>query len=634
MRNVLPASLSLVLLSLVLAAVASAQGKPNAAPVNPAATPSARALLQNIDGISGEATLSGEHNFPNTVSRYSDRVYELTDRYPAVFGQDFGFSAGEDKDSTLGRPSMIQEVIRQYRAGAVIALTWHAVRPTEDEPVTFRDSVQGHLTDYEWQQVLTPGTDLYRRWERQVDVIAGYLGELQNAGVPVLFRPYHEMNGNWFWWGGRPGPNGSQALYRQLFDRYVHVHHLNNLVWVWNVNAPGGNAGPVDTYYPGNGYADVLTIDIYGPFEQSYYDAMLALAGPARPIALAEVGTMPTLDVLAKQPRWAYFMMWSGSAEGSNTPEQLQAMFHAPNVVDRGDKRLAAPMPAPITAPLPVTPGATPEAAQLLARLAQPPGAAPLLGEELTTVPVTRSPADRGIVELTLTSADLSAQQPLLRSFEEAARGNILDLRWTPPRPTDHAATGALTDFEWQQLITPGTDLHNRWAAQVDAIAVGLKGLQDRHVAVLWSPYPESNTKTFWWAGRPGPEGSAALSRMLFDRLTQEHGLHNLVWNWEPAMAGFGPGGNGALADVFPGALYADTITLDLPTLAPGRFRPAAMLRAFSVNRPIGVRVSAGTGATAGTSTPAPAALPAITDWQWVLSPPPGAADHADAGTP
>ena len=45
---------------------------------------------------------------------------------------------------------------------------------------------------------------------------------------------------------------------------------------------PGGNAGPVAEYYPGAGYADVLTMDIYGSFEQSYYESMLALAGPTR----------------------------------------------------------------------------------------------------------------------------------------------------------------------------------------------------------------------------------------------------------------------------------------------------------------------------------------------------------------
>ena len=330
---------------------------PHAAPVNPNATPQARALLKQIDAISGHYTLTGQHNFPNSVSRWSDRIYDLTAKYPAVFGQDFGFSGGEDKDSVEGRPSMIEEVERQYRNGAVIALTWHAVRPTDDEPVTFRDSVQGHLTDFEWNELLTPGTDLNKRWVEQVDVIAGYLRQLQEAGVPVLFRPYHEMNGNWFWWGGRPGDHGSTALYRQLYDRFVNVHHLNNLVWVWNVNSPSENAGLITAYYPGPQYADVVTMDIYGEFKQSYYTDMLALAGD-KPIALAEVGAMPSLDVLAKQPRWAYFMMWSGLAETANTLDQLQAMFHAPNLLNRGETLHFTAAAAPVVKAIhPVTPG-------------------------------------------------------------------------------------------------------------------------------------------------------------------------------------------------------------------------------------------------------------------------------------
>ena len=93
---------------------------PDAPPVNPDATPAARALLHDLDTITGHATISGQHNFPNSISRYSDRVYDLTGTYPGIFGQDFGFSGGDDKDSALGRPSMIEEVIRQYRDGAVM----------------------------------------------------------------------------------------------------------------------------------------------------------------------------------------------------------------------------------------------------------------------------------------------------------------------------------------------------------------------------------------------------------------------------------------------------------------------------------------------------------------------------------
>src|ERR1039458_3082411 len=146
---------------------------PSAAPVNPDATPEARELLKRIDAISGHSTLTGQHNFPNHLSRWSDRIYDLTGKFPAIFGSDFGFSGGEDKDSVLGRPGMIEEAKRQYRNGAVIALCWHEVRPTDDEPVTFRDSVQGKLTDFEWNELLTPGTDVNKRWVEQVDVVAG-----------------------------------------------------------------------------------------------------------------------------------------------------------------------------------------------------------------------------------------------------------------------------------------------------------------------------------------------------------------------------------------------------------------------------------------------------------------------------
>ncbi len=197
---------------LFLAAAAARGAEP--VPVNPHASREARALLDYVYAISGHQTLAGQHNYPNTIARWTDRAYDLTGKYPALFGQDFGFQGGDDKDSTLARPALIAEVERQYRNGAVVTLTWHAVPPGYDEPVSFHENIQSHLSDFEWRELTTPGTDLYKRWCAQVDVIAGYLKQLRDAHVPVLWRPYHEVNGNWFWWGGRPGQNGSAALYR------------------------------------------------------------------------------------------------------------------------------------------------------------------------------------------------------------------------------------------------------------------------------------------------------------------------------------------------------------------------------------------------------------------------------------
>jgi mannan endo-1,4-beta-mannosidase len=612
--------------------ISASQPSPNAAPVNRNATPEARALLREIDAVSGQHTFTGQHNFPNEQSRWSDRIYDLTGKFPAVFGQDFGFSSGQDKDSIEGRPVMIEEVKRQYRNGSIIALTWHAVRPTDEEPVTFRDSVQGHLTDFEWNELLTPGTDIYNRWVEQVDIVAGYLRQLQEAGVPVLFRPYHEINGNWFWWGGRPAEKGSAALYRQIYDRFVNHHHLNNLVWVWNVNSPSVNAGSLSDYFPGKQYADVVTMDNYGEFKQSYYDDILALAGD-KPIALAEVGAMPSLEVLAQQPRWAYFMMWSGLSEASNPAEKMQSIFHAPNLLNRGDPPLssvsdAVSATAASRSVEPVSPDALPEAKAILARLYAAQGTHTLSGQQNDAGSLTKAteqvfqatakyPAIYGAELDTTAGAKISVQAVLDEAVRQSRQKAIISLTWIAPNPAEadtvdpEKSKRALTDYEWRELRRPGSGLNQRWCAQVDALAVALKRLDDQGIAVLWIPYPESNGKRYWWAGRSGMHGSASLYRMLFDRLVNQHHLRNLLWAWEAAPPGFGPTANGSYTDYFPGLLYVDALMLQSAGRAGARFRSDAALRAFGAGKVLGL---SWTG-----PTPDPEFFERETNWAWFL---------------
>jgi len=629
---------ALLTLAVILGLVAC--GHAATEPVNPHASPEARALLAYLDSISGQATISGQHNYPNDASRWTDRAYDLTAKYPGLFGADFGFSAGDDKDSVLARPAIVDEVKRQYKNGAVIALMWHAVKPTEDEPVTFRDSVQSHLTDYEWKELLTPGSPLYNRWCAQVDVIAGYLRQLRDAHVPVLFRPYHEMNGNWFWWGYRPGKDGSAALYRQLYDRFVNMHHLDNLVWVWNVNSPGGAAGPIADYYPGPAYADVLTIDIYGEFKQEYYDSMLALAAD-KPIALAEVGGLPTPEALDRQPRWAYFMEWSGLLDASTSLDQVNAVYRSPRVLNRDDPRLAGPMEAIRKATAertggaptaePITPGADAAAKALLTRLAAAPGHAVLSGQESNSAsPAATAAFVQAIgkqpaifaAELTLDvtagTDPTAAHQALVRQAIQAHLNHAeVSLSWHPSRPTDSAPAsghGQLTDFEWNELLTPGSALNKDWCEQVDQAADTLRALEKAGIAVLWNPYPESNGKDYWWAGRKGIHGSAELYRRLFDRLVNHDGLHNLVWVWETAPPSFGPGGSGAMSDFFPGLLYTDALEARLGQMN-SRFPADRFVSLFAAGKPIGVELTG--------NIPSPEIFAGRSAWAWFLAAPP-----------
>ncbi len=305
-------------------------------PVNPNATPEARALLDFLHSLSGSRTMTGQHNTPREMSQYSDEAFQITGQYPAVWGQDFGFAADGDMDGVNFRPVIVEEAKRQHAAGSVITLMWHAVRPTEEEPVTFKDSIcRGRLDDADWRELITPGTETYARWARQVDVIAALLAQLRDVGVPVLWRPYHELNGAWFWWGGRGGPDGYAALYRQMYDRFVNVHHLDNLIWVWNASAPSETILPYADCYPGHDVVDVLAVDIYGnEFHRHSYDGLVAQA-EGRPIALGEVGNAPTPEILDAQPLWTWFMIWTNFLTNENRPEALRALFNGPRALNR-----------------------------------------------------------------------------------------------------------------------------------------------------------------------------------------------------------------------------------------------------------------------------------------------------------
>jgi len=280
-------------------------------PITLNASQEAVQLLEYLYSISGKHTLTGQHCIPLSGSTRLAGVEKLTGLYPVIFGQDFGFSAAGTWDGINFRQQIVDEAIRRHNDGFIITLMWHAVRPTEEEPVTFERSILGKLADREWNDLLTPGTEIHERWKSQVDVIAFFLKQLREAAVPVLWRPYHEMNGDWFWWGKKTGDMGYRKLYRMLFERLTQFHKLNNLIWVFNANElRRNNVDPYHFYYPGVDVVDILATDVYSnKFAERDYKSLLALAGD-KPIALGEVGNIPTAKLLRNQPRWIWFMYW------------------------------------------------------------------------------------------------------------------------------------------------------------------------------------------------------------------------------------------------------------------------------------------------------------------------------------
>jgi len=331
---------------LLLAFHSSFGQSPSINPATPHASPEVRALLQLLYKLSGKYTLMGQHNFPAAGDRNSRFAAGYIGKPPVIWSTDFGFAKEGDKDSYRMRSAMVKEAIRQNKLGSIITLCWHAVPPTADEPVTFQPvagadplklaSVQGRLTDEQFKDILTPGTALYQHWAAQVDTIAGYLKQLQKAHIAVLWRPYHEMNGNWFWWGNRTGQYSTKALYLQIFDRLVNYHKLTNLVWVWSVDRPTKSGMEFENFFPGSNYFDIAALDVYGSdFKPDYYNLLLSLAR-GKLITLGEVGNPPPPEILDSQPKWSYWVVWAGMVRNTSH-KQYDALLNDPRVLGRTD---------------------------------------------------------------------------------------------------------------------------------------------------------------------------------------------------------------------------------------------------------------------------------------------------------
>jgi mannan endo-1,4-beta-mannosidase len=298
--------------------------------INSKATKETRALMSYLVDNFGKNILSGQYEFPNTRPTDLDFIYKNTGKYPAVLGLDFidnspsrvehGTSADETKAA-----------IDWWKKGGIVTFSWHWSAPKDllDEPGNewwsgFYTRATTFDVDY---AVNHPESEDYKLLIRDIDVIAGELKKLQDAGVPVLWRPLHEAEGGWFWWGAK-GPEPTKKLWRIMYDRMTNYHHLNNLIWVWNSIS--------QDWYPGDDYLDVVTFDSYpgannyGP-ASSQYEALVKLSSNKKLVAMAENGPIPDPDLLPLyHANYSWFTTWNGSVlSDQNSIEHLKEVYNS-----------------------------------------------------------------------------------------------------------------------------------------------------------------------------------------------------------------------------------------------------------------------------------------------------------------
>lgn len=268
----------------------------------------------------GKYTISGQYCDDGYNGATMGEIYEKTGEYPAMLGLDlieYSPSRVEKSGSDTGSNAIENAMDWWICRGGIVTMCWHWNAPTpyllnnNDHP--WYEGFYADATTIDLDKIMN-GQDEegYQLLLDDIAAIAKQLQRLEDAGVPVLWRPLHEAGGNatsspWFWWGDCEAESYI-ALWNLLYQQLTEVHGLDNLIWVWN--------GQRADYYPGDDTVDIIGWDIYAP-EHSYssqsstFIESVGYTDETKIIALTENGVLidPELS-FRDNARWSWFCTW------------------------------------------------------------------------------------------------------------------------------------------------------------------------------------------------------------------------------------------------------------------------------------------------------------------------------------
>ena len=312
-------------------------------PVNEKASPNAVKLLDYLCETAGKAIITGQHTqtIPMEEIEY---IREKTGKTPKLRGFELlAYSPNINYDDASeeclteiyeNRGTLDTAMEWATSSDGILTFSFHWYSPVGGRDKSF----YAEHTDFDARHVLIEGTPEREAFFHDMDEIAELLKPFCEKDIPILWRPFHESDGTWFWWGAK-GPEVAKELYKLMFDRYVNDHHLDNLIWVWNCRLAEG--------YPGDEYVDVISVDIYlekyAPTDYADdYEKLIKNTTDKKVAALAEVGYMPDVKMLEKSHiPWAYYMTWSKEfciGEQYNSSEKLKEMYQSEYAIKEKEK--------------------------------------------------------------------------------------------------------------------------------------------------------------------------------------------------------------------------------------------------------------------------------------------------------
>lgn len=221
--------------------------------VNDESGPVAYKLYKYLTSIYGKKILSGQQDL-----KWANWLKQNIGKTPALLSVDLMDYSPSRVERQGDISTAVEDAITHHQRGGIVSVLWHWNAPvglydTSEDP--WWSGFYTRATDFDVAEALSdPGGANYTLILRDIDAIAIQLKRLEAAGVAVLFRPLHEAEGGWFWWGAK-GPEAAKALWALVFDRLGEYHGLSNLIWVWN--------SVQKDWYPGDSSVDILSTDVY-----------------------------------------------------------------------------------------------------------------------------------------------------------------------------------------------------------------------------------------------------------------------------------------------------------------------------------------------------------------------------------
>lgn len=283
---------------------------------NENATEETKRLMSYLCDNYGTNILSGQYCDTGEFGKEFQVIKKATGKTPAVLGLDFiEYSPSRVENGSTSKAT--EFAIQHWENGGIVTFCWHWNAPSKYLTGQWYSGFYKDYTNINLAKIMD-GEDEegYELLMQDIDAIAEQLKILQDAGVPVLWRPLHEAAGGWFWWGAS-GADAYKKLYVLLYDKLTNEYGLNNLIWLWN--------GQDAEWYPGDEYVDIIGEDLY-PGEHVYtsqvnkYMEAVNYTNPAKMVVMSENGCVFDPDLAIRDgAMWGFWCTWGGEFTAKST---------------------------------------------------------------------------------------------------------------------------------------------------------------------------------------------------------------------------------------------------------------------------------------------------------------------------